>query len=563
MSWTTGSWPSETSWSFNGQEGSGGSSPENMGECVTACGDEIATNYNAEADIIDNTLCEYALVQGCMDAIACNFDEAAEQDNGTCEYADEGFDCEGGCLEGVKLTMTDSYGDGWGGNILTINDVDYTIETGASATACVAEATCYLMSWTTGSWPSETSWSFNGQEGSGGSSPENMGECLTACGDENATNYNVDADIVDDTLCEYDLVQGCVDATACNYDAAAEQDNGTCEYPPTGFDCAGTCLVDTVTATMSDSYGDGWSGNTIDIGEQSATLETGSTGTHDFCLDLTQCNDYTVGGGSYLSEISWTIGDDISGAGEGSGTIGTCVTGCSDENATNYNVDADIVDDTLCEYAPEGMVFVPAGDFLYGDPATSINLQDSFYIDQYEVTAGDYKSCVDAGECQYNGSTTSDSRTYDNGKDDHPINYVNWDEASTYCVWKNKRLPTEQEWEKAARGTDGRTYPWGEDAPDGTRSNYHDSGDAFDNGTTPVGYYNGENDGTVNSPSPYNAYDMAGNVWEWTSSWHSDAESYRVLRGGSFGGSAFLESSFRSYDAPDTRVASRGFRCAQ
>ena len=82
----------------------------------------------------------------------------------------------------------------------------------------------------------------------------------------------------------------------------------------------------------------------------------------------------------------------------------------------------------------------------------------AFDVDLYELTAGDYKACVDASGCSYNCGTGS-NYTYDNNKDNHPINYVNWQEAVDYCTWKGKRLPTEFEWEKAARGTDGRRYP--------------------------------------------------------------------------------------------------------
>ncbi|MBT6177512.1 MAG: SUMF1/EgtB/PvdO family nonheme iron enzyme [Deltaproteobacteria bacterium] len=242
---------------------------------------------------------------------------------------------------------------------------------------------------------------------------------------------------------------------------------------------------------------------------------------------------------------------------------------------------------------PEGMVEVSGGDYLYGDPTTLVFLP-AFYIDQYEVTAGDYKSCVDAGVCQYNGSTTNTYRTYDNGKDTHPINYVDWNEATAYCAWKGKHLPTEQEWEKAARGTAGRTYPWGEDAPDGTRSNYYESGDAYEDalgkGTTPAGYFDGVNMlaggniSTVNSPSPYGAYDTAGNVWEWTNSWYDESycaaapESsppdpanedealvYRVLQGGSWGlvNTDYLRASSRISSSPADRYDGIGFRCSQ
>ena len=203
---------------------------------------------------------------------------------------------------------------------------------------------------------------------------------------------------------------------------------------------------------------------------------------------------------------------------------------------------------------PEGMVEVPAGDFLYGDPTTSIYLP-TFYIDQYEVSAGDYKACVDAGVCQYNGSTTSEYRTYNNGRDTHPINYVNWYEATAYCIFNGKRLPTEQEWEKAARGTDGRTYPWGNESP--TCDLAWSAGCPGD--TQPVG-------GLTAGASPYGAYDMAGNVWEWTNSWYSSDMDYRVLRGGSFiYDSSYLLSSLRLNVNPGYRGDGYGFgfRCAQ
>ncbi|MEJ6793443.1 MAG: hypothetical protein QNK68_00325, partial [Flavobacteriales bacterium] len=213
--------------------------------------DDDAVNNDDYSEVIGS-----CGVAGCMDASACNYNMDATFDDASCTFAIEGLDCDGACLDGgAVLTMTDSYGDGWNGNILTINGVDYAqgsyswpYTAGASESACVEPADCYVMSWTEGAYSIETSWTFEGTSGSGGSAPSNIGDCVTGCTDETATNYNADSDLSDNTLCEYALVQGCMDATACNYDAAAEQDNGSCTYAAEGFDCEGNCLDGTLTS---------------------------------------------------------------------------------------------------------------------------------------------------------------------------------------------------------------------------------------------------------------------------------------------------------------------------
>lgn len=222
-------------------------------------------------------------------------------------------------------------------------------------------------------------------------------------------------------------------------------------------------------------------------------------------------------------------------------TYGQCLDECGVPNGDN----------STCH---EGMVEVSGGDYLYGDSNETAYLP-TFYIDVYEVSAGDYKACVDAGECSYNGGTES-YHTYNNDKDAHPINYVNWNESTAYCAWKGKRLPTEQEWEKAARGTDGRTYPWGEDPPICERVVMG----GCDGDTQPVG-------SLETGSSIYGAYDMAGNVGEWTNSWYySDSMTYRVLRGGSFNhlnDFNYFRSSNRDADYPHLRSSSFGFRCVK
>jgi formylglycine-generating enzyme required for sulfatase activity len=194
------------------------------------------------------------------------------------------------------------------------------------------------------------------------------------------------------------------------------------------------------------------------------------------------------------------------------------------------------------------LVFVPAGEFTMGSddgnsdeqPAHTVYL-DAFAIDRTEVTNAQYARCVQAGACRPPGSSSSYTRANyfaDPRYADHPVIYVSWDDARAYCAWAGRRLPTEAEWEKAARGTDGRTYPWG-DEWDASKANTSEAGPGD---TTPVGAY-------PQGASPYGALDMAGNVWEWVADWYGEdyyrespgenplgpaSGTNRVVRGGSW-----------------------------
>ena len=264
---------------------------------------------------------------------------------------------------------------------------------------------------------------------------------------------------------------------------------------------------------------------------------------------------------------------------------------------------------------PAGMVLVPAGDFTMGSttgntdgnfdeqPVHTVYL-NAFYIDKYEVTNAQFKSFIDAGGyttqafwsvAGWSARTTHGwtqpywwtAGTYHSGPawPDFPVVGVTWYEAEAYANFAGKRLPTEAEWEKAARGTDQRTYPWG-NSIGSSRANYFGSGDPFDNSSTPVGFYDGQLSRTrprfqtTNSPSPYGAYDMAGNVWEWVADWYDGnyysvspssnppgplTGSHRVLRGGAWGyDPAYLRSAFRNDDGyPSYRSNTVGFRCAR
>ena len=229
--------------------------------------------------------------------------------------------------------------------------------------------------------------------------------------------------------------------------------------------------------------------------------------------------------------------------------------------------------------APNEMVLIPAGEFLMGSddrlpdegPQHRVRL-GSYYIDKYEVTNLQYKKFNDATGRRSPAHWRN--RTFPRGKADHPVTNVSWNDAQAYCQWAGKRLPTDAEWEKAARGTDGRTYPWGNEfdiARANTPLRWSAIGRPGD--TTPVGAFAG-------GVSPYGVHDMSGNVWEWTASWYlpypgnthaseSYGERYKTLKGGSWFDCSFYRCGIsapvfnRSFFARNVKNDSFGFRCAR
>jgi formylglycine-generating enzyme required for sulfatase activity len=236
------------------------------------------------------------------------------------------------------------------------------------------------------------------------------------------------------------------------------------------------------------------------------------------------------------------------------------------------------------------MVFIPGGEFQMGCdpqknggfscpkdelPLHSVFLAD-YFIDRYEVTNSEYAECVKVGKCELPKKIGSESQTsyYDNPSfTDYPVIYVTWSDADAYCKFVGKRLPSEAEWEKAARGTSIKAYPWGDLEPSCMLANVFNSasGSACIGDTQVVGSY-------PDGKSQFGVLDMAGNVFEWVNDWYSDTYyktspsdnpsgptegTYRVLRGGGWSSNGvFLRTSSRSYDPDFNNSKDTGFRCA-
>jgi len=262
---------------------------------------------------------------------------------------------------------------------------------------------------------------------------------------------------------------------------------------------------------------------------------------------------------------------DLDGDGYGSPASTTC---------TYPELDCDDTDPLvhLCLTAP-----IPEGCFAMGDafgeglwaelPAHNVCIS-AFEMDVHEVTNAEYAECVADGGCtvpEYLDSFTRLDYYGDAAYDDFPVIYVDWNMATDYCTWAGKRLPTEAEWEYAARGgLAEKRYPWGDTDPQCTTANFYHDGSYCVGDTAEVGSY---------SANGYGLYDMAGNVFEWVSDWYQSdyysgsptndpqgpaSGTFRVLRGGSWYDSAFsLRVTDRSFSNPALDYPTVGIRCAQ
>jgi formylglycine-generating enzyme required for sulfatase activity len=225
------------------------------------------------------------------------------------------------------------------------------------------------------------------------------------------------------------------------------------------------------------------------------------------------------------------------------------------------------------------LVRVPGGDFTMGcDPVADSQCDadeypvhpvtlSSFFIDQYETTQRTYDKCVREGACTEPGQEPVACNWDPTANPELPVVCVTFAQAEAYCAWRGLRLPTEAEWERAARGTDMSLYPWGDVAPDCTRANSSECGEQLmETGALPDG------------ATPDGLLDMAGNAGEWVADWYNaeyygwarrqdpagpTAGDYRVIRGGMMTLDArYLRSSNRSADDPTQFRFSVGFRCA-
>ncbi|MDA8963482.1 T9SS type A sorting domain-containing protein, partial [bacterium] len=428
-------------------------------------------------DATEQTIVGSCGVPGCIDASACNYNVDATFDDGSCTFAVEGLDCDSNCLvanttptsinvQEISVNWGSTYTlVGYGGDWSLVDaSTDTPVDgVGLNNTStddvllCLADG-CYEISGFSGSGSSYAfAYSINGAPlvtaGAGGAVGTDfisIGEagCVTGCTDELATNYDANAHITDNTLCEYALVQGCMDVTACNYDSTAEVDFG-CEYAEEGYDCDGLCLEDadadgicdadevlgctdptatnydasatddddscipcediSIELSMFDAFGDGWNGATFSMTDGTNTITSdGITEYSGFASEYlcvpAGCYEVTVGGGLTDYEVSFTLGDVIEDAQAGTysnisvggdGVVAYCdiVLGCTDSTATNFDATA-TSDDGNCCYTDVDQDGICDDDEVLG--CTDSN------ADNFNPNAG-----LDDGSCTFCGDFTA------------------------------------------------------------------------------------------------------------------------------------------------------------
>jgi formylglycine-generating enzyme required for sulfatase activity len=243
------------------------------------------------------------------------------------------------------------------------------------------------------------------------------------------------------------------------------------------------------------------------------------------------------------------------------------------ETMVDYDYEIMVTTVTNAQFAEYLNTALVTGDIkIVGDEIVGYYPGDVFrgYEHEEEIAAGDWLH-IDLSETGLRLKEVGGDFAPKHGYENRPMVQVTWFGAKAYCEYYENRLPTEVEWEKAARGNDTRAFPWGDEIF-AENANFYSSHDLFEKiagglgDTTPVGFYNGktyEDFETVDSASPYGVYDMAGNVWQWTGDVYENAH-YRYMRGGSKADYAYnLRIWTRNNAGPDYHSPNVGFRCVR
>jgi len=344
-----------------------------------------------------------------------------------------------------------------------------------------------------------------------------------------------------------DMTPMCIHDTDCTNGGKApcggSCNGGVCVYPGANVDCGSTCAGNKETPKVCDGNGACVTGAQIDCGVYQCGATTCKT---------------------------------------------TCTNAATDCNGTPCT-------NNQCVACPGDMVYVSAGTFIMGhnypssttDAQVTVTLTKAFCIDKYEVTVAQYRACVTAGVCTVPASSSfGDYTPAPSANDNLPIGNVSWAQANTYCTWTGlgggaRSLPTEAQWERAARGTDGRTYPWGEATPDCTYLDYKQTTSMTCLPSAPwlavVGSY-------PKGVAPTGIYDAAGNAFEFTADcWVANytkggvcngsctdptappcaATADHTARGGSSSSPVGYIETYYRYDMPAAGDVNVGFRCAK
>ena len=361
---------------------------------------------------------------------------------------------------------------------------------------------------------------------------------------------------------------------------SCDDDNSSGDEDDDTTPCAG-CLIDDVCYEVNETNPD----NVCQICNVSQSTDSWADNDYATCLDGLFCN-----------------GTDA------------CMNGTCSEHAGDPCKTYETCNETMGDcYDPQVETFIPSGSFWMGCELEDTNCKpdesprhevtlSAYYIDIYEVTNERYAKflndhgndcdgheCVDAGSLYIKVHESGGIWTAEPGFEDHPMTYVSWYGTKDFCEWSGGRLPTEAQWEKAAKGAaEHYIWPWGDTWIDNA-ANWAHNNDPWENTgdhppTSPVGYYDGSSHGgayqTSDGRSPYGVHDMAGNVWEWVNDWYDEdyysvspstnppgptQGKYRVFRGGSWYDVAdYVRTSIRfSKGYPYYSIDLVGFRCSR